>query len=359
MNIMVIGKFSQDQFGFHVGDTLKDIGHCVFTYDPSLPYKYYKNIILRRFYQFNNILYSNLLMTSSFRNFKRKKLYEILRANEIDLIICTHDFLQPEEIIIIRSVSKTKIAMWFPDSVANFNKAFFMIADYDALFFKDPYIVKTLNENYNKKNVYYLPECCNPKFHKNINLTEDDRIKYGCDLTTYGSPHNVRTSFFSQLLKYNNDIKIWGNQPSIWLKNKKLKSLYTGVYVYNESKAKAVLAAKININTLHPSEVIGLNARTFEIAGIGGFQMIHWRPGLGQLFEDGKEIISFKNFDELIKKINYFLELPNERNAIANAGQSRAYKDHIYELRLNLLIDTIFSNKYGYELSDNNRKRFL
>jgi spore maturation protein CgeB len=358
MKIIVVGKFSQDQFAFHIADALKDMGHSVFTYDPSFPYKYHKSVIFRRIHQFNNLLYNNLLMTSSFKNYKRKKLYEILRNSKIDLIICTHDFLYPEEVENIKLITSAPIVLWFPDSVSGFNKGLFFISDYDFLFFKDPYIVKTLNDNYYKKNVFYLPECCNPKFHKSIIMNKEDLELYRADISTYGNPHNIRTSFFCQLIKYNYKIKIWGHQPPIWLKSKELKSLYTGVYVFNESKSKAVLAAKININTLHPGEVIGLNARTFETAGIGGFQMIHWRPGLADLFEDGKEIISFNNFNELIEKINYYLDKPEEREKIAKAGQVRAYRDHTYELRLKLLLDTVFNSKSGFSSTTANQLKY-
>jgi spore maturation protein CgeB len=354
MVILIIGKFSQDQFGFHISDSLKDMGHQTIEFDPTIKYKYSKTVFGRRVYQVKAVLINNLINTSWYRQFRVRRLKYILEKNKIDLTITTHDFLYPEEVTLIREKTKSHLVMWFPDSVSGFNKAFFLISDYDFLFFKDPYIVKTLTENYNKKNVYYLPECCNPKFHKSISLTEDDLNKYGCDITTYGNPHNVRTSFFSQLLNYQYDIKIWGHQPSIWLKDKKLKSLYTGECVFNESKAKSVLAAKINLNTLHPSEIIGLNARTFEIAGIGGFQMIHWRPGLADLFEDAKEIVSFNNFDELIEKINYYLKSPAERANIAEAGQKRAYTYHTYILRLQLLFDTINGNARGFSLPNNN-----
>ncbi len=352
MEILIIGKFTKGQFGYHIFDAFKDMGHNVFTYDASLSIKYPSNSILLRIYQFNNLLYDNLLMTSTFKNIKRKRLYEILKNNKIDLIICTHDILQPDEIKKIRGISKSKITMWFPDSIANFNKAFFMISDYDAIFFKDPYIVDILREQYNKKNVYYLPECCNPKYHKFVELNNDDRQKYGCDITTYGSPHNIRSSFFVQLLEYNYKINIWGQKAPIWLEDKTIKSLYTGEYVFNESKAKSVLAAKINLNTLLPSEIYGLNARTFEVAGIGGFQIIHWRPGLAQLFEDRKELISFKNFDELKLLINHYLDHEEERKEIARNGQQRAYREHTYTHRLELLIKTILGNEKGYKMPE-------
>lgn len=343
MVILIIGKFSQDQFGFHISDSLKDIGHQTIEFDPSVKYKYSKTVFERRVYQVKALLVNNLVNTSWYRQFRVRRLKYILEKNKIDLTITTHDFLYPEEVTLIKEKTKSPLVMWFPDAIGYSNKAFFMISDYDKLFFQDPYIVNSLSKQYNKKNVFYLPECCNPKYHRTIELIQDDLNKFGCDITTYGSPHNYRSYFFSQLLEYNYEIKIWGNHPSIWLKNKKLRSLYTGEYVFNESKAKSVLSAKINLNTLVPGGIVGLNARAFEIAGIGGFQMIHWRPGLADLFEDGKEIVSFNNFDELIEKINYYLNRPEERELIAKAGQIRAYKDHTYNKRLETLLKIVFS----------------
>lgn len=352
MNVLIIGKFSPDQFGFHIADTLKDMGHNVIEFDPTLKYKYSKTTLGRRLHQLNHLIVNNLVSTQYFRNKRKKKLEKILIKNKIDLTISTHDFLYQDEVDFIKSKTKVPIAMWFPDSVAGFQKGFFFISDYDFLFFKDQYIVKILKENYNKKNVHYLPECCNPKYHKSVVLSEYDIQKFGCDITTYGSPHNPRSLFFSQLINKNYKIKIWGHQPPIWLNDNKIKSLYMGEYIYNESKAKSVLAAKINLNTLHPTEINSLNARAFEIAGIGGFQMIHWRAGLKDLFEDGKELVSFNNFDELIEKINFYLNNPDERKRIASAGQIRAYKDHTYQKRLTTIIEVVFNNGKAFYIPD-------
>lgn len=356
MNILVIGKFSDDQFGFHISETLKDMGHNTINFDPLLKYKYSKTTFGRRIHQLNQLIYNNLIYTQFFREQRKKKLLRLIENSKIDLTISTHDFLYPDEVELIKIKTKAPIVMWFPDSVAGFNKGLFFISDYDYLFFKDPYIVEILRSNYNKNNVYYLPECCNPKFHKSFELTNEDLDHYGCDITTYGNPHNYRSSFFSQLNTLKLNIKIWGHQPPIWQQNNKIKLKYKGEYLVNEEKAKFVLAAKINLNTLVPAGIYGLNARAFGITGIGGFQMIHWRAGLKDLFVDGKEIVSFKDFNELIEKIKYYLDRPEERKKIAEAGQIRAYKDHTYELRLKLIIDTVFNNAKGFETSLINEK---
>lgn len=352
MNILVVGKFSPDQFGLHIADTLKDMSHVVYEFDPTYEYKYHSSVYLRRIHQVKSLVVDSFNKINFFQKIRAKRLTGLIENANIDLTIVTNDLLYPEEINVIKRITKSPIALWFPDSIANFNRAFFLISDYDFLFFKDPYIVTILTEQYNKKLVYYLPECCNPKYHKSVSLTHDDVAKYGCDITTYGNPHNLRSSFFYQLLNQNYNIKIWGHHPPVWLKNKEIKSLYTGEYIFNETKAKAVLAAKINLNTLLPSEIFGLNARTFEVAGIGGFQIMQWRPGLNQLFDYGKEIVSFRNFDELIGKIGFYLARPEERDQIARAGSERAFSDHTYSLRINLLLETIFGSKKGYDLPE-------
>lgn len=345
MNILVIGKFSEDQFGFHISDTLRDMGHITYEFDPTLPYKYSKTTIGRRIHQFNQSIYNLLLNSASFRSKRIKKLSKIFRKNQIDLTISTHDFLYPDEIDLIKEKTKAPVVMWFPDGIGYSNKAFFMISKYDYIFFQDPYAVNRLRSQYNKQNVFYLPECCNPKYHKKTILTADDISKYSCDISTYGNPHNYRSYFFSELVSYNYKIKIWGHQPSIWQNDPIVKYIYMGEYLVNEEKAKSVLAAKINLNSLVPAGIAGLNARAFEIAGIGGFQLIHWREGLKDLFEDGKEIVSFNNFDDLLEKINYYLNNPEERKQIAEASQKRAYSDHTYEKRLLKIFDKVFSSK--------------
>ncbi len=347
MNILVIGKFSPDQFAFHIADTLRDMGHHTIEFEPTLPYKYTKTTFGRRLHQVNHAINNNLINTRFFRDRRKNRLANILIHNKIDLTISTHDFLFPDEVMLIKDKSKSRIVLWFPDPVSNFSKSFFIISEYDAVFFKDQYIVDILRTQYNKNNIYYLPECCNPKYHKTVNLSDEDYKHFSSDISTYGNPHNIRSSFFVQLADFNYKIKIWGHEPPIWLTDKKIKSLYTGEYIFDETKSKAVLAAKINLNTLLPSEIQSINARAFEIAGIGGFQIIHRREIMKSLFEEEKELISFTEMADLNDKIKYYLNNDDERNKIAKAGQIKAYASHTYKNRLDIILMRIGDKNGG------------
>jgi spore maturation protein CgeB len=124
--------------------------------------------------------------------------------------------------------------------------------------------------------------------------------------------------------------------------------MYQGRVVYNQEKVKAFRGASILLNNLLFAEIWGVNVRCFEAAGAGAFQVVDWRQGLNQLFEQGKELVTFRGISDLREKIDYWLPREQERKEIAAAGQRRACRDHTYALRLDLLIMTMAGACAGY-----------
>jgi spore maturation protein CgeB len=123
-------------------------------------------------------------------------------------------------------------------------------------------------------------------------------------------------------------------------------------YVTGREKILAYRAAAIVLNSLHPAEVWGVNARTFEVAAAGGFQIVDARPGLGQLFDEGSEIVSFSDVKDLKNKIDYYLREPELRQDLAEAGRKRARQDHTYRMRVEMMLKTIGCAGQGYPLPD-------
>jgi spore maturation protein CgeB len=81
-----------------------------------------------------------------------------------------------------------------------------------------------------------------------------------------------------------------------------------------------------------------IKARTFEVPGAGGFLLTDAAPGLDGVYEIGKEIEVYDGMAELEREIRYYLEHPEERDAIANAGHLRTANCHTYERRLEGLV---------------------
>lgn len=347
MNILVIGKFYSEGFALHIAETLAMMGHDVQRFEPGLFSGRIKGRFGHRLDQLRGVVHSATDGLPAVRAKRIKFLWRTVEQVALDVVIVCHDFLWPDEVTDLKRRTGAPVALWFPDALANFGRGFFMNAPYDGLFFKDPFIIYRLRSVL-ASPVYYLPECFNPARHALDDNETDDLDEYRCDITTAGNQHSYRVAFFKHLADY--DVKIWGAPAPLWMNSGSVSRMLQGCLVLDHEKARAFRGARIVINNLHYSEVWGVNVRTFEAAGIGAFQMVDWRPGLSQLFEDGNELIAFHGMADLKRKIKYWLPRDEERRAIAEAGRRRAYRDHTYEKRLRLLLDTLARTQHGYPM---------
>jgi len=79
------------------------------------------------------------------------------------------------------------------------------------------------------------------------------------------------------------------------------------------------------------------NMRIFEVTGSGALLLAEYHDNLKNYFELGKEIETFKNAQELIEKIHYYLAHPEAREAIAKRGQQRCWRDYSMRKRAEYL----------------------
>ena len=299
MNSLVIGKFYTEGFALHIAETLSGMGHLVRRHEPGFKSTRFGGRFGHRLDQVRGVIHTSSDSLPAVRSRRMKALWQITDQGSLDIIIVCHDFLWPNEVIELKRRTGAKVVMWFPDALVNFSKSFFMNAPYDGLFFKDPYIVHALGDVL-KSPVYYLPECFNPECHSLPKEEIGHNEAYQCDITTAGNQHSWRVAFYKNLADY--DVKLWGNPAPLWMAAGAVSGMHQGLGVYNNDKVRAFRGAKIVVNNLHYGEIWGVNVRCFEAAGAGAFQMVDWKPGLSHLFEDGKELITFRSMTDLKQK---------------------------------------------------------
>jgi spore maturation protein CgeB len=248
-----------------------------------------------------------------------------------DVILTTAiESLAPRLIAQLRAdVPYVKILGVFSDHIANFDRGYFFLADYDALFFKDRYIVEKLREKLGWKHAYYLPQACDPAIHHPITLTKEDVGIFGCDLTLAGNVYPFRAAQLAPLI--GRDLKIWGNGVPRWLDHS-IRHHVVSRYVTGEDKCRAMLAAKIVLNSNHYAEIAGTNKRTFEVAAIGAFQLTD-TPALSDVFKPDVEVATFTTQSDMIDKIDYYLSKPDLRMSMAQRACDRAHREHTYAHR--------------------------
>lgn len=70
------------------------------------------------------------------------------------------------------------------------------------------------------------------------------------------------------------------------------------------------------------------NMRLFEVTGTGSFLLTEDHPNISNYFKVGEELETFTNPDELINKIQFYLEHEQERERIALAGQEKCLTEY-------------------------------
>ncbi|HTY12899.1 MAG TPA: glycosyltransferase [Candidatus Omnitrophota bacterium] len=268
----------------------------------------------------------------------------------------------PERVLkAVRKLGK-KTAIWFLDDPQEIDKTAKMGLNYDRVFTVESACVNA-HRAAGSSGAEFLPLACVPEIHKKMEVDE----KYRSDICLIGVPFPRRVEIVDSLADFLKqfNVKIIGGGPNIgsssepWMWKRKLKRLdvldkfVIDEVVHPDEAVKYYNGAKINLN-IHRAAVderfeAGGNSarilprsesgRTFEVAGCGAFQLIDQeRPDFRLHFEEAKEIVSFSDLEDFKKKVEYYLSHGQERSAIADAAQKRAYKEHTYKERLGTIL---------------------
>ncbi len=112
-------------------------------------------------------------------------------------------------------------------------------------------------------------------------------------------------------------------------------------FIEHDDMVNLFFSSKINICFTKSSANTRnqLKGKIFDITMSGGFLLCEYVEGIENFFELGKEIICFKNYNEALEKINYYLKHDTEREQIAKAGKIRARN----ELAQHKLLEKVFT----------------
>lgn len=99
-------------------------------------------------------------------------------------------------------------------------------------------------------------------------------------------------------------------------------------------------SSKININISHRAAKSAIPLRALDVLGCGGFLLSSVQPELSEYFTDGRELATFRNYEEAIDKADFFLKHDTERNAVALAGYEKVKNAFKFEDRLREIYKT-------------------
>ncbi len=169
------------------------------------------------------------------------------------------------------------------------------------------------------------------QFFQNKPLPQIDSLEEEYAVFRYllcqGSAHR-RQSLLEKIAPYG--LVLFGGDWDSFLPNDSpLRACWRGYLALNE-EPKIFQFGHLFINIHSVGHVTGPNMRFFNVPGLGGFQ-ISDRNQFENYMKDHHEIVFYSSTDELVEKVRYYLEHPDETEEIRRAGHARIRSEWTYQ----------------------------
>jgi spore maturation protein CgeB len=189
-------------------------------------------------------------------------------------------------------------------------------------------------DNLHINNTYVIPLGCDIPYYDTVNPDDSFKEANGVDVCFVGMLDQDREKYLKALYDFKLGIWSWNIDGF----DTSLKTFHRGV-VYGDNLIKVFKSSKIVLNVHKHFEISGGNFRLFEIPSCNVFQIVDAKRDIGKYFHVGDEIVTFKNEFDLREKVKYYLEHHEERQKIANAGYTRAKKEHTLKDRMKIILN--------------------
>lgn len=142
------------------------------------------------------------------------------------------------------------------------------------------------------------------------------------------------------------DLKIWG--PPYWRTRTRpgspLPRCWQGTAVEGPQAAQILADSAIALNLLRQQNLPdGVNMRTFEVPGCGGFALATRTKGALTILPEDSVGVYFDDLEECCIQIERFLARPVERVELAESAHARVADEHQYAHRARKILDVFHS----------------
>lgn len=213
----------------------------------------------------------------------------------------------------------------------SYSRFILLFIDYGLVF------EKWFENNFKKDNtpgIYHL-EGINTSFFKPIKLK---KIYDVCFIGKPLSEKSQRFYFINYLKNKGINISLFGLG---WEKYPSLKKIYGGP-LESEEMIKIINQSKISLCFSRGSDGnLHENYRFFEAGSCNVFVLTEFFKGYFQKFKEGIDIITFKDKEELLNKINYFIKNEKKRGKIAKNVYKKIIKNYSLEKNLRNIIKKV------------------
>jgi len=241
----------------------------------------------------------------------------------------------------LRKITGATLIHYTPDTQILFNRSRHFINSlrlYDLLFTTKPFELDLYKE-LGARSVHLTYQAYDKNRFYPKELSEQNFIKYKTEVAFIGHYEKHRADCIKAIVDSGITLKVWGRHwPQFARRHRWARKIVKGKSVVCEDYCMALSAASICLGLLSKLFPETTTTRSFEIPACGAFMLAERTNEHLELFEEGKEAEFFSSNEELIKKIRYYINHPEKRKRIAEAGRQRclasgySYYDRLQEM---------------------------
>ncbi len=260
-------------------------------------------------------------------------LKRFIAGKRFDMVLLLRVNVMPPEVIEALRSTGALVIGWFMDAIVNLGAARFFEAPYHRVFFKDRLVVAHFREITRSPVYDYLAQGFDPRLHRPVAGATKE-----VDVGTFGNGYPYRSALLLPLLE-RSDLHVEVRGAPARMTSPEMRRAFRST-VRGLEKSATVARFRIAFNSCHFGELGGVNKRTFELAGMGAFQLTDG-VAVGHYLEPEKEVATFRGRADLVEKVDYYLDRPALRSEIAEAGLQRAWREHTWAHRCNELFERV------------------
>jgi spore maturation protein CgeB len=112
---------------------------------------------------------------------------------------------------------------------------------------------------------------------------------------------------------------------------------FKGTADYDTRMPKVFRHSKINLNISLCLIQSGIPMRALDVMACGGFLLTNYQPEIAEYFENGRELVIYENYIDLVQKVQYYLAHDDERREIARNGQQAVRERFNFDDRIKVM----------------------
>ena len=261
-----------------------------------------------------------------------KRITAACRGFRPDVLLLMYYFMRAKALTRLRDSVDCLVGSYLDNNHLMMGETVPVLSLSDFVIAHDSYVTPLIRGSSHGRNpnVFYMGGCAEPAEHKPIDLSEDDRMRYGHDVSFIGGYGPCRAEALSRLTNYK--LGIWGPREE-WSRNQALLPFVSAEPVYGLKKTKIYNASRIVMSVEEPEKQLNsVNPRIPETLACGGFVLCNWSKDLEETgLRDGESVAWFRSFEEMEEKVAYYLANPAERSRISRLGREFVLEKMTYQ----------------------------